>query len=224
VGTAVAQHPAARRDRPGVAMMDVVLVDEHEALREGLQVLLESRGIRTIGTAGSAASAAELLGEVRPDVAVIGVNLPDESGLRLTRRLLVDQPDLAVMIYTGVENVIVLAEALECGARGFALKAGSTNRLIGGLRLVARGERYVDPVIRELLDAEVDGRPSLLTRREREVFDLLAQGLTGEEIAVRLRLSPDTVRTHIRNAMEKLHEHTRTGAVVKALKAEEIEG
>ncbi len=128
------------------------------------------------------------------------------------------------MIYTGVENVVTLAEALECGARGFGLKPGSIDQLIQGLRLVARGERYVDPRISELLDAEVDGRPLLLTRREREIFDLLAQGLTGEEIAVRLTISPDTVRTHIRNGMEKLHKQTRTGAVVMALKAEEIEG
>ena len=224
MGAAVARYPAPRRDRRGVAVTDVVLVDEHEALREGLAVLLESRGIRTLGTAGSAASAAALLGEVRPDVAVIDVTLPDESGLRLTRRLLVDHPDLAVMIYTGVENVVTLADALECGARGFALKPGSTNQLIGGLRLVARGERYVDPRIRELLGAEVDGTPLLLTRREREIFDLLAQGLTGEEIAAGLTISPDTVRTHIRNGMEKLHKHTRTGAVVKALKADEIQG
>jgi DNA-binding NarL/FixJ family response regulator len=204
--------------------MDVVLVDEHEALREGLENLLDSRGIRTIGTAGTAATATELLSELRPDVAVVGIKLPDESGLRLTRRLLLAQPDLAVLIYTGVENVATLAEALECGARGFALKLGSIAQLIQGLRLVARGERYVDPRIRALLDAEVDGGLLLLTRREREIFDLLAQGLTGEEIASRLTLSPDTVRTHVRNGMEKLHQHTRTGAVVKALKAHEIEG
>jgi DNA-binding NarL/FixJ family response regulator len=204
--------------------MDVVLVDEHEALREGLKDLLGSRGIRTIGTAGTAAAAAELLIELRPDVAVVGIKLPDESGLRLTRRLLLNQPDLAVLIYTGVENVATLAEALECGARGFALKLGSVTQLIHGLRLVARGERYVDPRIGALIDAEVDGEPLLLTRREREIFDLLAQGLTGEEIASRLTLSPDTVRTHVRNGMEKLHKHTRTGAVVKALKQHEIEG
>jgi DNA-binding NarL/FixJ family response regulator len=224
VGPTVARHLAARSDHLGVAMMDVVLIDEHEALREGLKDLLKSRGIRTVGTAGTAAVAAELLSEVQPDVAVIGVKLPDESGLRLTRRLLLDHPYLAVMIYTGVENVVTLAEALECGARGFALKLGSITQLVQGLRLVARGERYVDPRIRELLDAEVDGKPLLLTKREREIFDLLAQGLTGEEIAVRLTLSPETVRTHIRNGMEKLHKHTRTGAVVKALKADEIEG
>jgi DNA-binding NarL/FixJ family response regulator len=119
--------------------MDVVLVDEHEALREGLGDLLESRGIRTIGTAGTAAAATELLSELRPDVAVVGIKLPDESGLRLTRRLVVDQPDLAVLIYTGLDNVATLAEALECGARGFALKLGSIAQLIQGLRLVAAG-------------------------------------------------------------------------------------
>jgi DNA-binding NarL/FixJ family response regulator len=205
-------------------MIDLVLVDEHEALREGLEDLLASRGVRTIGTAGSAAAATELLSEVSPDVAVVGVKLPDESGLRLTRRLVLDRPDLAVLIYTGVENVSTLAEALECGARGFALKVGSINQLIQGIRLVARGERYVDPRIRVLIDAGVDGRTLLLTKREREIFDLLAQGSTGEEIATRLTLSPDTVRTHIRNGMEKLHMHTRTGAVVKALKGQEIEG
>lgn len=217
------RHTAATNYRLGTAMIDVVLVDEHQALRSGLEGLLASRGIRTVGTAGSAAEAVELLGEVRPDVAMIGVELPDQSGLRLTRRLLVDHPDLAVLIYTGVENVATLAEALECGARGFVLKLGSITQLIQGLRLVARGERYVDPRIRALLDAEVDGTPLLLTKREREIFDLLAQGLTGEEIAVRLTLSPDTVRTHVRNGMEKLHQQTRTGAVVQALKSHEIE-
>lgn len=200
-----------------------MLVDDHEALRDGLENLLERRGIKTVGTAATAADAVAVLGEVQPDVAVIGIRLPDESGLQLTRRLRADHPDLAILIYTSVEDVATLAEALECGAGGFALKLGSVAQLVQGLRLVARGERYVDPRISALLDAGTSA-PLLLTKREREIFDLLAQGMTGEEIATRLTLSPDTVRTHVRNGMEKLHKHTRTGAVVKALKAEEIEG
>lgn len=199
-------------------------MDDHVALRDGLKDLLERRGIRTIGTAATAAEAVDLLREVKPDVAVIDVQLPDESGLRLTRRLRLDHPDLAILIYTGVEDASTLAEALECGASGFVLKLGGFTKLIQGLRLVARGERYVDPAITTLLDAEVDGRPLLLTGREREIFDLLAQGLTGEEIATRLTVSAETVRTHIRNGMEKLHAHTRTEAVVQALKSHEIEG
>jgi DNA-binding NarL/FixJ family response regulator len=202
--------------------MDVVLVDDHEALRDGLEDLLRRRGIRTIGTAGTAADAAEVLREMHPDVAVIDVQLPDENGLRLVRRLCLEQPELAVLIYTGIEDVGTLAEALDSGARGFALKLGGLTQLIQALRLVAGGKRYVDPAIRALLDADIDGKPLLLTKREREVFDLLAQGLTGEEIAARLTVSAETVRTHIRNAMEKLHAHTRTGAVVQALEAHEI--
>jgi DNA-binding NarL/FixJ family response regulator len=202
--------------------MELVLVDDHVALREGLRGLLERRGFRTIGTAGSVAGATDLLRTTKPDVAVIDVHLPDGSGLQLTRQLSGEHPDLAIMIYTGLEDAGTLAEAMECGARGFALKVGGIAKLIGGLRLLARGERYVDPAITALLDSEIGGRRLLLSKREREIFELLAQGLSGEEIASQLTVSPETVRTHIRNGMEKLNAHTRTGAVVEALKAHEI--
>jgi DNA-binding NarL/FixJ family response regulator len=203
--------------------MDVVVVDDHEAMRDGLASLLERRGIRTVGKAGTAAEGFEILSERRPDVAIVDVQLPDESGLRLTRRLIAEHPLLAVMIYTGLEDAATLADALECGARGFALKVGGIGKLIQGLRLVARGERYVDPAISTLLETKVDGRPLVLTKREREVFDLLAEGMTGEEIATRLSISPETTRTHIRNGMEKLDAHTRAGAVVEAMRLGEIE-
>jgi DNA-binding NarL/FixJ family response regulator len=203
--------------------MDVVLVEEHEALRDGLVVLLERRGIRTIGTAGTVAGADALLRELRPDVAVVGLRLPDGSGVRLVRRVHRDRPGLAILIYTGIDDVGQLAEAMESGARGFVLKPGGIDQLVRGLRLLAAGRGYIDPAITALIAAEVDGRTLLLTRREREVFDLLAQDLTGEEIACRLTVSPETVRTHIRNGMEKLHAHTRTGAVVQALRTHEIE-
>jgi DNA-binding NarL/FixJ family response regulator len=203
--------------------MDLVLVDDHEALREGLSDLLGRRGFETLGIASTVAEALEVMRQVVPDVTIVDVQLPDGSGLDLTRQLLRDHPDLTVMIYTGVQDAGTLAEALDCGAKGFALKVGGVTKLIQGLRLLARGERYVDPAIQTLLDTTVEGKPLLLTKREREVFDLLAQGLTGEEIAARLTLSPETIRTHIRNGMEKLDAHTRTGAVVRALKAHEIQ-
>ena len=203
--------------------MDVVLIDDHEAMRDGLEDLLARKGIDTVGTAGSAADAVELLADLTPDVAVVDVHLPDESGLRLVRRLRDEHPGLPVLIYTGVEDIATLADALDSGAAGFALKLGGITKLIQGLRLVAAGKRYVDPAVRVVLDANVDARPLLLTSREREVFDLLAQGLTGEEIATRLTVSAETVRTHIRNGMAKLDARTRTGAVVQALEMHEIE-
>jgi DNA-binding NarL/FixJ family response regulator len=203
--------------------MDVVLIDDHEAMRDGLEALLARKGIDTIGTAGSAADAVRILGGLTPDVAVVDVHLPDESGLRLVRLLRDEHPRLPVLIYTGIEDVATLADALDSGAAGFALKLGGITKLIQGLRLVAAGKRYVDPAIQVMLDAEVASEPLLLTKREREVFALLAQGLTGEEIAARLTISAETVRTHIRNGMEKLDARTRTGAVVQALKKHEIE-
>lgn len=202
--------------------MEIVLVDGHAALREGLEVLLQRRGIETVGTAGTIADAVEALRGQQPDVAVIGIQLRDGSGLDLVRELRIERPEIATLIYTGIEDVGTLAEALESGAQGFALKLGDIAQLVHALRLLNGGGRYVDPTIRTLLDAEVNGKPLLLTKREREIFELLSQGMTGEEIATRLTLSAETVRTHIRNAMEKLHAHTRTGAVVQALKTHEI--
>jgi DNA-binding NarL/FixJ family response regulator len=204
--------------------MEVVLVDAHDALRDGLEILLERRAIATVGTTATAARALEIIDARRPDVAVVGIQLRDGNGLGLVQELQVEHPGIPVLVYTGVEDVGTLAEALESGARGFLLKLGGVSQLIQALRLLARGERYVDPRIGALLDAEVDGQPLLLTKRQREIFDLLAQGLSGKEIAERLTVSAETVRTHIRNAMETLQAHTRTGAVVQALHTREIRG
>lgn len=204
--------------------MEVVLIDAHDALREGLEILLERRGIATVGTTATTGGALEIFDIHHPDVAVIGIQLRDGNGLDLVRKLQAKHPGIPALIYTGAEDVGTLGEALESGARGFLLKLGGVTQLIQALRLVVRGERYVDPMIRALLDAEVDGKPLLLTKREREIFDLLAQGLSGKEIAERLGISAETIRTHIRNAMETLQAHTRTGAVVRALLTHEIRG
>jgi two-component system, NarL family, response regulator DevR len=192
-------------------------------MREGLASLLGRRGIETIGAAATVAEAEEAFRTLIPDVAVIDVKLRDGSGLQLVRKLRVERPEVGILVYTGAEEVGILADALESGAQGFVLKLGGINQLIEALHTVARGERYVDPAIRVLIDAQ-DGEPLLLTKRERQVFDLLAQGLTGEEIATRLKIGAETVRTHIRNAMDKLDSHTRTGAVVEALNKHEIGG
>jgi DNA-binding NarL/FixJ family response regulator len=157
-----------------------------------------------------------------PDVVVIDLGLPDEPGLVLVRRLLAKRPDLRIVIYTGLEDAALLGEALECGALGVMLKGSPITEVLDALRAARRGERYIDSRLAALLEDRED-LPAILTKREREVFDLLAGGLTGEEIAVRLVLSPETVRTHVRNAMRKLEARTRTEAVVQAIERREIE-
>ena len=201
----------------------VVIVEDHVALRRGLELLLRGTDCRVIGTADDAKTALSLVERRRPDVAIVDINLPGESGIELTRDLLAANPELGVLLYTGVDDRDTLVEALDCGARGFALKAGAPEELLSAIRAVAHGETYVDRRLRPLiLGKQTTERIGVLSPREREVLDMLAQGMTGEQVATRLSLSPETVRTHVRNAMDKLEAHTRVHAVAIALRQGEI--
>src|SRR4029077_11673585 len=158
-------------------MLSVLLVDDHVALREGLKVLLERRGVSVLAAAGSASDAILAFEDCAPDVAVIDLQLPDQSGLWLIRWMRARQPAAKVLIYTGSQDGQALADVLESGAEGIVLKPGGLGALVEALRAVARGERYVDSAIAEILDV-ADDAGRLLTRREREIFALLAEGLS----------------------------------------------
>lgn len=202
----------------------VVLVEDHLALREGIKLLLGYRGHVIAGAAGDARSGGELIRAKRPDVALVDIRLPDASGAQLTRELLEDDPELGVLIYTGIGDEEELGEALACGARGFALKSGSPEELTAAIHAVAAGGTYMDPRLAPSLLARLEANSAHdLSPREREILELLADGLTGAQVAQLLFVSPETVRTHIRNAMTKLHAHTRAHAVVLALREKEIE-
>lgn len=199
----------------------LVLVEQHEALRDGLAVLLERRGFSVLGCATTAARAEEVIAERHPDVAVVGVDLPDERGTELIRRLNGRANGTKFVIYTGLTEPDVLEAAFRSGARGLVAKPAGLTALVDALRKVWRGGRYFDP---SFSPKPGDGAPAKsLSGREAEILALLARGLTGEEIAQRLVLSPETVRTHVRNAMTKLEARTRTEAVVKALELGEIQ-
>lgn len=198
----------------------LVLVEQHEALRDGLAVLLERRGFEVRGCASSAARGEEVIAERRPDLAVVGVDLPDERGTELVRRMSERPPCPKFVIYTGLNDPDLLEAAYRSGARGLVAKPAGLTVLVEALREVARGGRYFD---RSFVRENGNGAShKALSRRETEILTFLADGLTGEQIARRLVLSPETVRTHIRNATEKLGASTRVEAVVKALEREEI--
>ena len=199
----------------------LVLVEHHEALRDGLAVLLERRGFEVRGCATTAARGEGVIVELEPDIAVVGVDLPDERGTELVRRLNERPPCPKFVIYTGLEDPDLLEAAYRAGARGLVAKPAGLSVLVDALREVWRGGRYFD---RSFAKRDNNGSTphKTLSRRESEILGMLARGLTGEEIARRLVLSPETVRTHVRNAMEKLEARTRTEAVVKALDREEI--
>ena len=197
----------------------LVLIEDHPALREGLELLLGREGCEVVGTAGTAEEGRALVERVQPDVALIDIRLGEDDGIELTRRLLDDDPERRIMLYTGSSDEDLLFSGLDSGARGYALKEGSPVELVDALMAVAEGGTYVDPRLRPaLLSRRSTEQLPTLSNREREVLDLLAQGLTGEGVAERLVLSSETVKTHIRNAMTKLEANTRVHAIAIALR------
>jgi DNA-binding NarL/FixJ family response regulator len=212
-------------DTTATVQMRLVLIEDHQALREGLELLLGREACEVLGTAGTAGEGLELILRLDPDVSLIDIRLGDESGIDLTRQLLEADADRRVVLYTGSSNVELLFSGLDSGARGYALKEGTPSELTGALETVARGGTYVDPRLGpKLLSRDTTQRMPALSKREREIMDLLAQGLTGEDVAERLVLSSETVKTHIRNAMAKLEAHTRVHAVAIALREGFISG
>src|SRR5919202_4142411 len=199
--------------------LTLVLIEDHQALREGLELLLSREGCRVMGTAGTVAEGRELVERTDPDVALVDIRLGDDSGIELTRELLDTDPERRIVLYTGSSDVELLISGLDSGARGYALKEGTPSELTSALNLVAQGGTYVDPRLRPaLLSRPATQLMPSLSKREREIMGLLAPGYTGEQVAEHLVLSSETVKTHIRNAMTKLEASTRVHAIAIALR------
>jgi DNA-binding NarL/FixJ family response regulator len=201
----------------------VAIVDDHEALREGLERLLTDHGMRVVGSVGNAAAAHDLIETSTPDIALVDIRLPDGSGIDLTRRLLADRPDLGIVLYTGDSDTDLLHGGLDSGARGYVLKAGPLSELAGAIESVAAGGTYVDPRLDGvLLSDRSTSRVPQLSPREREITRLMAEGLTAEAIGERLGVSVETVRTHVRNVIRKLKARNRVHAIALALERGDI--
>ncbi|MEA2294176.1 MAG: hypothetical protein QOE86_1815 [Solirubrobacteraceae bacterium] len=202
----------------------LALIEDHQALRQGLELLLGREGCDVVATAGDSAAGLAMVREHEPDVTVVDIALGSESGIALTRDLLLEDGDRNVVLYTGSSDIEVLLDGLDAGARGYALKEGAPAELLDAIRIVAAGGTYVDPRLRASLFSRRATQRSSLSTREREIIGLLAGGLTGDEVADRLFLSAETVKTHIRNAMSKLEARNRVHAIAIALRDGLIDG
>ncbi len=196
-----------------------VVADDHTSLRELLVRYLKESGVTVVGQAGDGEEALARIEASQPSVAVIDVRLPRLSGIEVVRRAVRSAPETSAILYTGFADRGLLVDALDAGARGFVSKEAPLDDLIRAIRTVAEGGTFVCPLLAALLvGAEATEKLPHLSKRQREVLRLLADGLTNAEIGRQLFLSPETVRTYVRSAMHNLDADTRTQAVATAIR------
>jgi DNA-binding NarL/FixJ family response regulator len=191
-------------------------------LRAVVDILRQS-GLEVVAEAVDGEDALAKIEQFKPTVALIDIRMPRLSGVEVAKRAGRVAPETAVILYSGYGDQALLLEALDAGVRGFVLKEAPLFDLHRAIETVAAGGTYVDPVLAgALATADVAQKLPSLTQRERDVLRLLADGQSNEEIGKALFISPETVRTHVRNAMDKLEAHTRVHAVAIALRQGEI--
>jgi two-component system, NarL family, nitrate/nitrite response regulator NarL len=199
--------------------VSVVVADDHPAMLTAVTETLEGAGFAVVARAVDGRTAVEAIERERPDLAVLDVQMPHLNGIEVARTVSAASPDTAFVFYTAFGDRALLADALEVGARGFVLKEAPLQDLVRAVERVAGGDAYVDPVLAGILvGAPMASQVPTLTQREREVLRLLADGLANDAIGAELGISVETVRTHIRKAMDKLGADTRTHAVATALR------
>lgn len=213
----------------GAGVIRVVLADDQPLVRAGFAMILEAEDdITVVGEADDGAAAVELAASATPDVVLMDIRMPGMDGLEATRRIGQDDrlARVKILVLTTFELDEYVFDALRCGASGFLVKHTQPGDLVRAVREVSSGEALLSPSVTRRLIAEFTARPTrpaltppsmdMLTEREREVVALVAFGLTNEEIAAELVLSPATARTHVSRAMIKLQARDRAQLVVFA--------
>ena len=200
-------------------MIRILLADDHAMVRKGFRLILESQAdMQIVGEAGNGREAVELAETLRPDVVVMDVAMPELNGIEATRRLATVAPRSRVLALSMHKDSVYVREILRAGARGYLLKDSIDSDLVSAVRSVARGDGYISPGVSEAVLTDyrrhVTDPLDLLTSREREVLQMIAEGKTNKEIATTLKLSVYTVDAHRGKIMEKLNLHS-TGELVR---------
>ena len=199
-----------------------MVVDDHQIVRDGLVALLGALdGAEVVGTAEDGREALHVIEETKPDVVVMDIQMPDRSGIDATRDIRRAAPDVAVLMLTMFDDDASIFAAMRAGARGYVLKGDPPDHVVRAIAAVAAGEAIFGPgVARQALSylsrPRTDEAFPELTRREREVLDLIAKGLGNATIATRLALAPATVGNHITSIFAKLQVASRSEAIVRA--------
>ena len=213
-----------------MAPIKVLVVDDHALVRRGvIEVLVEDETIEVIGEATNGAEGVEQATALSPDVVIMDLQMPSLSGLEATSALHTAMPDVRVLVFTVSESEADLFSAMRCGARGYILKNASGEELIRSVQHIAEGGVIVSPVMAgkpldEMAQVPAPGSQAQIaidgvSPRELEVLQLVAEGASNNEIASSLIISENTVKTHLRNIMDKLHLANRSQAAAYAVRA-----
>jgi DNA-binding NarL/FixJ family response regulator len=197
----------------------ILLADDHAVVRQGFgRILAAQADLEVIGEAGNGREAVDLAEQLKPDVVVMDVSMPELNGIEATRRLMKAAPRTRVLALSMHKDSVYVREILRAGAQGFLLKDANDLDLLAAVRAVGQGQGYISPSVSEAVLSDyrkhVSDPIDLLTSREREVLQLIAEGKTNKEIAAALNLSVYTVDAHRGRIMEKLNLHS-TGEIVR---------
>jgi DNA-binding NarL/FixJ family response regulator len=209
----------------------IIFADDHSIVRDGLRALFRGApGFTIAGEASDGESAVRLAGEQLPDVVILDISMPKMNGIEATRHIKERHPGINVLILTVHEDEAYVREIIRAGANGYILKNAEKQEILAAVKAVAAGERFFSPGISKLLierfiervqegESHRSEGENVLTNREREVLQYIADGLTSKEISKKLFLSPSTVNTHRANLMQKLNIHDTAGLVRYAIEA-----
>jgi DNA-binding NarL/FixJ family response regulator len=199
---------------------NILIIDDHPLFREGLKTIVErDKRFKVVGEAGTGKQGLKMAKELKPDLAVVDISLPDINGVQVTSEMRSILPDTSIMIVSMHSKIDYIAEAFQAGATGYVAKDSASDRLIQGIESVLKGDYFLDSsvshqVVEKLMnfpvkDAKItDADYGSLTPREQEVMRLLAEGSAPKEIADKLCISPKTVENHRANIMKKLDIHS----------------
>jgi two-component system response regulator NreC len=211
-----------------VKTIRILLADDHTVVRKGLRLLLESQpGLTVVGEASDGRTAVALAEQDAPDVVVMDVAMPTLNGIEAARQITAKLPLVAVVFLSMHSDESYVLKALKAGARGYLLKDSAEHDLILAVRSVAQGKSFFSPAIskmmvedymRELQERQIEDSYELLTTREREVLQLLAEGKSNKEVAAVLNLSLYTVETHRGNILQKLNLHSGAELILYAIR------